>query len=163
MSISTKIFNIIIKIKNYLIRSFYRINFSIKKLIKWNYVPQKVNNLKHQKTRIGNLPEGLQILNCGTNKITKIENLPESLQILFCGKNQITKIENLPRGLTYIDYDDNPITHIDNVPYDWYKERFGYFDLRFYNIIKRLQRRLRVRHIIIKEKSPYWAWPFIKA
>ena len=55
----------------------------------------------------------------------------------------ITKIENLPRSLQHFHFDGNPITHIDNLPLSWWKHGFN---LKHYNIIKRLQRRIRRRH-----------------
>ena len=102
--------------------------------------------MRYTKSKLENLPNSLQKLNCGGNSITKLENLPNSLQELYCYNNSITKLENLPNCLQDIWYDKNKITMVDNISIDWFHEgkRNG-FSLKFYNTIKRLQRRHRIR------------------
>jgi len=70
----------------------------------------------------------------------------------------------LPVALTEFDYIENPITHVDNIPIEWWYQRGG-FELKHYNIIKRLQRRLRIRFTIKNNKATViqnachnWLW-----
>ena len=95
-------------------------------------------------TKIENLPNGLQEFSCFCNQITKIENLPNSLQNFACISNQITKIENLPNGLQKIWFGGNPITMVDDLEISRFNK--GRFELRAYQAIKRLQRRIRYRY-----------------
>ena len=100
---------------------------------------------------------------CGWNQITKIENIPPSVTRFGCRANQIRKIENLPAGLTEFYYDDNPITHVDDVPITWWNQR-GEFKLKYYNLIKRLQRRIKLRvkrnkaARVIQNACHNWLW-----
>ena len=95
-------------------------------------------------TEIQNLPHTLQYFGCYCNKIKKIKNLPNSLQIFQCNQNEITKIENLPSGLKEFHYKYNPIQYVDNISINWFNERGG-FNLKWYNNIKYLQRRIKLR------------------
>ena len=102
---------------------------------------------------------------------SKLENLPNPLHELSCSWNWITKLENLPNGLEYIFYDIGKITMVDNLSIDWFREgnRKG-FSLDFYNTIKRLQRRHRIRYRlknkaarIIQNGCHDWVWkPILK-
>ena len=83
---------------------------------------------------------------------TKIENVPPSVIVFFCQSNQIRTIENLPAGLIQFYYYDNPIKHVDNIPITWWNERGG-FKLHHYNLLKRLQRRIRIRIRIKHNKA----------
>jgi Leucine-rich repeat (LRR) protein len=111
------------------------------------------NNLQYfdcnnnQISVIENLPNGLQTFNCNNNQINKIENLPNSLQEFWCESNQISKIENLLNSLQKFWFGNNQIKYVDKLPIEWFNVRDG-FNLRFYNIIKRLQRHHRRRYNI---------------
>lgn len=74
----------------------------------------------------------------------------------------ITKIENLPDSLTQFYYSNNPIKFVDNVPLDWFN---GKFTLRWYQTIKKLQRRMKRRYLmrnksalIIQRGCHDWIW-----
>ena len=115
-------------------------------------------------TKIENLPSSLTDFNCVVNQITKIENLPETLIYFNCSGNLIRKIENLPRGLKYVWYDRACTRYVDDISLHWWDQRGG-FKLETYNIIKRLQRRIRIRfHIknrkarIIQNACHNWLW-----
>ena len=79
-------------------------------------------------------------LNCSYNQITKLENLPDNLQVLWCKENQITKLSSLPRYLRTIHYDEHKIQFVDNLEFSWFN---GKFNIKTYNILRRLQRRIR--------------------
>ncbi|RPJ75653.1 MAG: hypothetical protein EHM20_08590 [Alphaproteobacteria bacterium] len=135
-------------------------------------------------TKIGNLPDNLTVFDCSRTQVTKIENLSDNLTAFYCDYTQITKIENLPDNLTTFDCRDIPITkienlpsgllefycspekitHVDNILIEWWRHRGG-FELRKYNIIKRLQRRMRIRFDIKNKKAKIiqngchaWLW-----
>ena len=109
------------------------------------------------------MPAGLQVFCCRDNQITKIENLPASLQRFYCGGNQITKIENLPASLQQFDCWDNDITHVDDL--ELHRFNGGEFDLKMYNAIKRIQKRIRRRVArrhsstnVIQKGCYNWIW-----
>ena len=120
----------------------------------------------NQIRKIENLPNGLQTFYCDNNQISKIENLPQNLQTFDCNNNQITTIRNLPNGLKSFYSIGNPIAFVDNIPIDWfYKGQRGGFRLKWYNIIKHLQRRQRLRFKrktnaikIIQNSCHNWLW-----
>ncbi len=115
-------------------------------------------------TKIENLPDSLSHFNCSYNNITKIENLPDTLYYLDCMNINITKIENLPKYLKYFRYIYRPITHVDNLLINHYLFN-NEFNLEIYNLIKKLQRRIRRRHIkksnaitLIQKHCHNWLW-----
>ena len=114
--------------------------------------------------KLDELLKPVQTFNCYVNQITKIENLPVSLQTFGCWVNQITKIENLPVSLQEFHYvGGNQITHVDNL--ELYRFNGGEFDLKMYNAIKRIQKRIRRRIArrtnaarIIQKGCYNWIW-----
>ena len=96
----------------------------------------------NQIRKIENIPPSVTKFYCGYNRIRKIENLPASLTVFYCYDNLIRKIENLPRALEVFYCGGNHITHVDNLSVTWWNERGG-FSIKKYNLITRLQRRLR--------------------
>ena len=136
---------------------------------------QKIENLPPSMTifrcdynqiqKIENIPPSVTTLDCSRNQIRKIENVPPSVTKFYCSFNQLQKIENLPAGLVYFDYSNNPITHVDNIPIEWWERRGG-FRINKYNLIKRLQRRIRSRirfkrnkaARIIQQACHNWLW-----
>ena len=115
-------------------------------------------------TKIERLPDTLHTFSCQRNLITKIERLPDTLHTFSCQGNRLTKIENLPRYLQVFYCWNNPITYVDNIPIGWFTERGG-FILKWYNIIKKLQRRMKKRFLkknqaarIIQKNCENWLW-----
>lgn len=102
----------------------------------------------------GALPSGLKYLDYSNNEITEILpwTLPESLIYFSCEGNSITVLQNLPRFLEYIYFDRNPLKFVDNLGIEWWNERRG-FNLKVYNTIKLLQRRIRIRVQIRHKKA----------
>ena len=103
-------------------------------------------------TKIENVPPLVTRFYCAYNQITKIENVPLSVTSFDCYDNEITKIENLPPALMYFQCYHNPITHVDDVPIIWWNWRGG-FDIKKYNLIKRLQRRIRIKLRVKRNKA----------
>ena len=128
------------------LKVFYCENNQIKKL---ENLPSGLKTLKccyNQITKIENLPYDLKILYCSSNEISKLENLPSGLEKLYCSFNQITKLENLPHGLKEIWYYGNPIKYVD-----WFED--SQFNLKFYNSIKHLQKRMKIRFTLRNKSS----------
>lgn len=75
------------------------------------------------------------------NSISKLENLPVNLYTLDCGFNNITKIENLPLVLINLWAIDKPIDYVDDI-----RITDVAFTLKGYQAIRRLQRRIKIRH-----------------
>ena len=96
-------------------------------------------------SKIENLPNNLRFFSCYMNSITKIENLPNSISHFYCMLNNIIRIENLPHGLEDFCCAANPIEFVDNVDISWFDKRGG-FKILWYNRIKHLQRRMKIRY-----------------
>ena len=99
--------------------------------------------------KIENLPTKLEFFSCSFTEINKIENLPVSLLHFYFIDTDITIIENLPKYLKTIQYSNERIKFIDSIPIDWFN---GKFTLKNYNIIKRIQRKIK-KTLILKNKS----------
>ena len=173
----------IIKIENlpYNLEEFNCYENRITKIENLPYNLEEFNCYGNRITKIENLPENLQWFDCVCNRltifedlpenkqtfydfsITKIENLPRGLKVFYCNDNKITKIENLPRGLQKFKYLFNPIKFVDDISIEWFEQRGG-FNLQWYNTIKRLQRRQRLRFKrnksakIIQKGCHNWLW-----
>lgn len=122
-----------------------------------------LNCSNNQITKIKNLP-GLLQLNISKNPVDKIENLPDNLKSFHCCNTNIKKIENLPIGLITLIYSDLEIKYIDNIELCWFKVEHQANILPIYNIIKRLQRRRKLRFKrnkaawIIQNNCYNWLW-----
>ena len=118
-------------------------------------------------SKIENLPANLMVFDCQYTQISKIENLPANLQRFYCSFTQISKIENLPIGLTSLYIYMYNITHIDSLTIQEYDSILGDFELKTYNLIKRLQRHIRFKikwrnraaRIIQKRFLDHWYYP----
>ena len=85
----------------------------------WLSECKKLKNLyfhNNSITHLDNLPQTLEILDCGYNKITHLDNLPLTLEQLYCHNNKITHLDNLPLTIELLYCNDNQITHLDNLP-----------------------------------------------
>lgn len=116
-------------------------------------LPNKITYLNlcdNEIRQIENIPNDIIYLNLSHNYISKIENLPNTLNYLNIYNNKsITVIENLPNNLKLFQYNIDKIKFIDNIPINWFG---GKFILKNYNIIKRIQRKIKNR-LILKNKS----------
>ena len=129
-------------------------NCNNNKIRKIENIPPSVTRFtctRNQIQKIENIPPSVTVFNCSGNQITRIENVPPSVTIFHCNSNQIQKIENLPPALGHFNYCGNPITHVDDLPIEWWNQRGG-FRIKSYGLIKRLQRRMRIR-LMIKHKK----------
>jgi Leucine-rich repeat (LRR) protein len=117
-------------------------------------------------SKIENLPENLHEFYCGGTEISKIENLPENLHEFYCNDTKVSKIENLPIGLKYFLFYN--ITHIDLLNEEEYNNILGRFNIKKYNLIRRLQRYIRFKikwkrenaaRIIQLRYLNYWYYP----
>lgn len=111
--------------------------------------------------KIENLPKNLEYFSCINTNIRKIENLPINLLFLDIKETDITKIENLPNYLIDITFSKESIKYIDNIDIKWFKT----FNLKHYNTIKCIQRKIRKRLIIknkmaniIQQGCENWIW-----
>lgn len=115
-------------------------------------------------SKIDILPYGINVLKMNGNNISKIENLPKYLKYFYCIGNNITKIENLPNNLQSFYCDFEKITHVDNIHFDHFIFK-NEFNLHWYNTFKKIQRRIRIRHIkkvnaikLIQRNCENWLW-----
>lgn len=103
-------------------------------------------------SKIENLPSSLSELHCEFSRISKIENLPISLTYLNCYGSDISKIENLPRSLIFLSFNSDKVKYVDDIPIDQLNfQRWNFIER--YNIIKKLQRRMKIRYKIKNEKA----------
>ena len=99
------------------------------------------------------LDDSLTVYRCSGTQISKIENLPSSLTYFDCCYTQVSKIENLPNSLTCFDCSWAGIKYIDNIPIEQLNFSNDWEFIRQYNILKRIQRRMKLRYKIKNKKA----------
>jgi len=85
-------------------------------------LPQLPNNLQilncgyNQLTNLPNLPNNLKILKCNNNDLTRLPDLSNTLQELFCGSNKLTRLPPLPNTLQQLYCGRNQLTSLPTLP-----------------------------------------------
>jgi len=67
-------------------------------------------------TELPNLPEDLEVLDCGRNKLTSLPKLPKNLKVLNCGHNKLTSLPSLPKKLERLYCNNNKLTSLQDLP-----------------------------------------------
>jgi hypothetical protein len=67
-------------------------------------------------TSLPELPDNLEILNCGYNKLTNLQHLPDTLLELYCSMNKLTSLPTLPKGLQKLVCYENQLTRLPDLP-----------------------------------------------
>lgn len=76
------------------------------------------------------LPEGIRVLYCFTNKLESLPELPEGILDIYCYKNNIEYLPKLPKSLEYLACHNNPLKciipfeHIHYQSYVWLEKYY---------------------------------------
>ena len=161
----------ITKIEN-LNENLEELNVSYTDIVKIENLNENLEELNVGNTdvfKIENLNNKLKILNLSYTNISKIENLNKNLEKLIIIDTDISKIENLNIHLQKLYIQATKITKLENLPYlnllIFLKDEikfvdnvsvndinFEKFNIQRYNIIRKLQRRMKIRYRIKTEK-----------
>lgn len=154
-------------LKDYNVGDLINFDCSINRITKIENLPDSLLYIDcsyNDINKIENLPDSLLFFNCRANNIIKIENLPNKLECFNCTTNRIIKIENLPNYLQRFYCDIDNIEFVDNIPLNHYIFN-NKFDLDWYNTFKKIQRRIRRRHVkkvnaikLIQKNCENWLW-----
>ena len=89
-------------------------------------LPEKMEELdcsNSNLTELPKLPKSLLYLDCGYNELSELPELPKGLVRLICFFNDLSELPELPDSLEYLYCENNnlPYTNLDGY-WEWYKE-----------------------------------------
>lgn len=101
-----------------------KLDYRNKNLIELNYIPDLIEKIDcgvNKIVTLDNLSESLKILICDSNKLVTLDYLPESLEILICDYNPIKQLDNLPSGLKKLSCMITDVKNLNNLPKKLYE------------------------------------------